>query len=247
MRPRVTEITLSAMHSLSREQIRQMDRRAIEEFGIPGIVLMENAGRQVSDVVLDVINDELHLIPHDASIAVLCGGGNNGGDGYVIARHLANQQVKTTALAVVDPKKLSGDAAVHHGITAKMDLVVPAWTDIDLAERNSTFLTKAHVIVDGLLGTGFEGQVRPHIAAAIEMANAARARGARIVAVDVPSRLDCESGDPAEVVISADLTVTFVAPKLGFGNLNAESCLGEVIVAGIGAPLSLVAAVLEGK
>jgi len=231
------------MQTLTREQVREIDRLAIAELGIPGVVLMENAGRRAAEVVLGVLRDTCGLEPQAGRVVVLCGGGNNGGDGYVIARHLHNQAVAVTVFAITDPARLTGDAAVNHNICEKIGLAVcPISSDEQLNQGASSW-TDTHVIVDALLGTGFTGTVRPEVAAVIERCNAVG--GPKIVAVDVPSGLDCDTGQPSNATIRADVTVTFVAPKPGFGVASARSYVGEVIVAGIGTPPGLIDRVLS--
>ncbi|MEE9212091.1 MAG: NAD(P)H-hydrate epimerase [Phycisphaeraceae bacterium] len=227
------------MPTLTRQQIREVDRLAIEQLGIPGVVLMENAGRHVAETVLELMETELHLVPSDARAAVFCGGGNNGGDGYVIARHLANAAVDVTAYAAKDPAALNGDAALNHAIAARMGLVEPLFNPEHPVVVGSTRL-QPHVVVDALLGTGFQGQVRDDLAAVIDQCNALRATGAAVVAVDLPSGLDCDSGEPANAVVEADVTVTFVAAKKGFANAAAGPYVGRIIVADIGAPSELI-------
>lgn len=238
-------VTLSPMQTLTRDQVRQVDRLAIEELGIPGVVLMENAGREVAMAVLDTLEADLQVFAGDARVAVLCGGGNNGGDGYVVARHLANQGVNVTAWAAVDPATLTGDAAIQAAIADKMGLIEPMHTTEQLLGAQERLL-EAHVLVDALLGTGFHGEVRPHIAQVIEIANQCKERGAMIVAVDVPSGLDCDTGEPAHAVVLADVTVTFVAPKRGFAHPQAELYVGRLIVGDIGAPPGLIRKVIAG-
>ena len=99
------------MHTLTRQQLREVDRLAIEELGIPGVALMENAGRSVAEVVLDLLESQFHLLPIDARVSVLCGSGNNGGDGYVVTRHLFNAGVAVTAYPSADPAGLGGAEA----------------------------------------------------------------------------------------------------------------------------------------
>ena len=229
------------MH-LTRQQVREVDRLAIEQLGIPGIVLMENAARAAAEVVLAVLGDDLAVEPADAKTTVLCGGGNNGGDGYAIARHLHNAGVLVAVYAAVDPDRLTGDAAVNCRIAARMGLAqVPVLSAEDAASHAPAW-ADSHVIVDALLGTGFHGQVRQPLASTIGHCNvvSGRSGGPKVVAVDVPSGLDCDTGQPANATVRADVTVTFVAAKTGFAAVAARPWLGRVIVADIGAPPSLI-------
>jgi NAD(P)H-hydrate epimerase len=221
--------------ALTRRQVREIDRRAIEEYGIPGIVLMENAGRNAAQFILGV--------PRPAGpIAIVCGGGNNGGDGFVIARHLANAGQEVGLFLACEPARLIGDAAVNYGVVEKMAL---RSYPFDTPERIGAALPALHrstLIADALLGTGFSGPVRPPLDGAIEAVNLAR--HAVIVAVDVPSGLDCDSGRPAEPTVRAHYTITFVARKIGFHVPGAEDYTGSIIIADIGAPVGLVQVVV---
>jgi len=235
--------TSNIMLTLTREQVRQIDRLAIEELGIPGVVLMENAGRNAAEVVLDMIESELQMVAQDAKVAILCGGGNNGGDGYVIARHLSNAGVRVVACAIKPIDDLTGDAAVHARVAERMGLVKPcAGPELLHGELDAL---GPNIVVDALLGTGFEGQVRDDLAAVIDICNALREAGASVVAVDVPSGLDCDTGEPANATVAADVTVTFVAVKSGFAQPAAEAWVGRVVPVDIGTPPSLIGRVLR--
>ena len=216
------------MKPLSRAEVRDVDRRAIEEFGLPGIVLMENAGRNAALL--------LHERAPAARIAIVCGKGNNAGDGFVMARHLANLGHDVRLLLACDPAEYRGDAAINWGVVAKMGLPaeVLVAASRDAWERA---LAGADWIVDALLGTGATGAPRDSIATAIESVNAVAAREqAGVLAVDLPSGLDCDTGMAAGECIRAALTATFVAPKVGFDRPEAREWLGEVHVLDIGAP-----------
>ena len=230
------------MRVLSRQQVRQVDRLAIQELGIPGVVLMENAGRGVAAVVLEVLGDRLGSDVSLGRVVVLAGGGNNGGDGYVIARHLYNHGVGVTVCTVVDPFVLTGDAATHYRICQKMGLPVHPICNEDQLVAESSGWGRAHVLVDALLGTGFSGTVRPHLASVIQCCN--DTPGPVVVAVDVPSGLDCDTGSPSNATVRADHTITFVAPKPGLVVPAAAPYVGRVVVADIGLPPQLVDRVL---
>jgi len=214
---------------LTRNQIREFDRLAIHKYGIPGVVLMENAGRAVADQCLK-------LLPSQASVAILCGGGNNGGDGYVIARHLHLADLNVTLYRRVERCKVSGDADVHCRITERMGLQARS---IQTAADIPTLVpewSRADLLVDALLGTGFTGPLRSPIADIIRAVNGL---ALPVVAVDLPSGLDCDSGSPADPTIRAQVTVTFVAQKPGLLAPQAQAYLGQVVVAQIGAPLEI--------
>ena len=197
---------------LTRDQLRAIDRRAIEEFGVPGVVLMENAGRGAADV--------LRHLGIQGTVTICCGKGNNGGDGFVIARHLDNHQVPVKVLLFARPEDLAGDAAVNYRIIAKagLPIVVHSATAVDETALQQE-LAGSEWIVDALFGTGLAGPLRPpfdRIVAAIDESKA------RILAVDIPSGLDCDSGKPLGPTVRAEHTVTFVAPKLGFAAPGAS-------------------------
>ena len=206
----------------SREQIRDVDRRAIEELGVPGVVLMENAGRGCAELLLRL---GIH-----GPVTICCGKGNNGGDGFVIARHLDNVRIPVRVLLFADPSKLSGDAAVNYHILRLSEFPVEV---ISGSENLSDHFRNADWIVDALLGTGLSGQVRSPMDTIISAINQS---GANIISVDIPSGLDCNSGEPLGCAIRAHHTATFVGPKLGFGKPSAQEWLGKVHVIGIGAP-----------
>ncbi|MCH8912362.1 MAG: NAD(P)H-hydrate epimerase [Planctomycetes bacterium] len=217
-----------AMQALTREQIREIDRCAIEEYGIAGIVLMENAGRNAAEL----IRANLKEADQPAAVCILCGPGNNGGDGFVVARHLFNAGLKIEIILFADAEKLAPDAKVNHDIARKMEIQIRPFTESDAA----ACVSRAQVVIDALLGTGFSGKVRPPLDRAIELINSAD--HALKVAIDVPSGLDCNTGQPAAATVRADLTITFVAPKVGFA--RAADYTGQVLVADIGAPRTLL-------
>lgn len=227
---------------LTRDQLRELDRLAIDELGIPGVVLMENAGRNAAEIVLDMLEemDDQNLLENEVPrVAVMCGGGNNGGDGYVIARHLYNTGVEVAIFSAKDPSELTGDAKTNADIAGRMDLPATLITNEEQLNTNLNELSSADLIVDALLGTGFTGDVRDHMANVIRTCNGLHRDGAAILAVDVPSGLDCDSGDPSNATIEADTTVTFVAMKKGFTK-RASRFTGQVVVADIGAPIDLI-------
>ncbi|MBU6222217.1 MAG: NAD(P)H-hydrate epimerase [Planctomycetes bacterium] len=216
------------MKPLTRAQVREIDRRSIEDFGLPGIVLMENAGRNAALL--------LHEREPAARVAIVCGKGNNGGDGFVIARHLVNLGHDVRLLLACDPAEYRGDAAVNWGVVDKMGLPVVRLVDAPRMEWERC-LAGADWIVDALLGTGATGVPRGAIATAIEAVNAVAAREhASVFAVDLPSGLDCDTGETPGACVRATLTATFVAPKVGFGRPGAAEWLGDLRVLDIGAP-----------
>ena len=221
------------MQSLTRSQVREIDRRAIEEFGLPGIVLMENAGRGAAEL--------LHGLAPGVSVAIVCGKGNNAGDGFVIARHLENLGHAVRLLLACDPAEFRGDAAIAWRVVEKAGIPTTKLAAATAAEWERA-LAGADWIVDALLGTGATGEPRGAIATAIEAVNATGRHGAQVFAVDLPSGLDCDTGQPLGPCVRADVTATFVARKVGFGAPAAAPWLGAVHVVGIGAPRAMLAA-----
>lgn len=230
---------------ITRNEVRELDRRAIEEFGVPGIVLMENAGRGTVEKFM-----ELGI---SGPIVICCGKGNNGGDGLVIARHLHNRGFDVEVVLFCDLSELKGDAATNFTIVEKSKIPFSVF-----AVDQSSDSSKQHIkvtdqqlrvkfrhaawIVDALLGTGATGEPRDSIALAIELINETQRS---VLAIDLPSGLDCDTGIPAAQTVRAAHTCTFVAEKVGFANSLAKSVLGQVHVIDIGAPRVLVEEMLE--
>lgn len=209
---------MTTQWSLTRQQVRELDRRAIQEYGVPGVVLMENAGRNCADWLRE-------LNPQRMPTLVLCGPGNNGGDGFVIARHLDNHGWPVTAWLYGDPQQLPPDAAIHFAIVQRCGLLAPP------PEQFRGW------IVDALFGTGLSRPLGPPYDALIETVNRS---GNPVLAVDIPSGLDCDRGEPLGPTIRAHYTATFVARKRGFDNPGAAPWIGQVRVLDIGAPRALI-------
>ena len=217
------------MKPLTRGEVRDVDRRAIEEFGLPGVVLMENAGRNAAAL--------LHERAPAARVAIVCGKGNNAGDGFVIARHLVNLGHEVWLLLACNPVEFRGDAAINWKVVEKIG--IPATVLATVArDEGERALAGADWIVDALLGTGAMGAPRGVIATAIEAVNAVASRDhVGVFAIDLPSGLDCDTGQAPGACIRANMTGTFVARKVGFDRPEAAAYLGDVQVLDIGAPL----------
>lgn len=218
-------------------QCRAVDRYAIEELGIPGVVLMENAGRNAADLIEDWMRPRLAGRPA-GRVAILCGRGNNGGDGFVVARHLVNRGHEAWVDLMADASALAGDAAVNHAIVRKMGVPIRPLMDVNALPAAVERWQQADVIVDALLGTGFTGQVREPMAEVIRRVNALA--GPLVVAIDVPSGLEADTGQVAGEAIRAARTVTFLAEKAGYACESARAYVGQVIVVDIGAPTALI-------
>jgi NAD(P)H-hydrate epimerase len=207
---------------LTRAQVRDVDRRAIEEFGVPGVVLMENAGRGATQLLL--------WLGAQGPVAICCGKGNNGGDGFVIARHLDNHGIPVRVLLFTQPEQLAGDAATNYHIAKRSGVAVLVEPDLASVTRE---LQQCEWVVDALFGTGLTGPVRPPLDRVIAAINAS---GKPVLAVDIPSGLDCDTGLALGETVRATHTATFVAAKAGFANPAAGQRLGQVHVIDIGAP-----------
>ena len=217
------------MTRLTRAQVRELDRRAIEEYHIPGIVLMENAARSVVDVARGMLRRE-----GLRSALILCGGGNNGGDGLAVARHLHNRGTPVFIGLATDPAGYKGDALINWRIANAMSLPHAPATPELIRERSRD------LIIDAIFGTGLSQAPRPPFD---ELAKAINDDAGVVLAVDVPSGLDCDTGNPLGPCIRANVTVTFVAEKIGFNEPVAKRFLGDVVVGDIGCPPELLEAV----
>jgi NAD(P)H-hydrate epimerase len=212
------------------EEMRQADRRATERYGVPSLLLMENAGRGAADALERVLG------PADGRrIAVVCGKGNNGGDGFVVARHLLGRGARVSAWLVGRAGEVQGDArtnldALQRAGERVVEAADPAGQGF---QRLRADLADADVVVDALLGTGVRGPATGAIAAAIEAVNAA---GRPVCALDLPSGLPSDGEAPAGPVVRAEVTVTFGLPKLGLLLPSGAAYAGRVEIADLGVP-----------
>lgn len=237
---------------LTRAQARAVDRYAIEVLGLPGVVLMENAGINAAAVVVDVLSAAFGIATQEfpgARVAILCGGGNNGGDGYVVARQLMGWGLSPVVYAVKPTEELTGDAEINAEAWVRLGgAVVPAWEAEKMADHAAAW-ADCHAVVDALLGTGYgvdKGPVRGAAAAAIAAVNGLLPdRGPRVVSLDVPSGMDADTGEVVGAGVRADVTVSFVAEKAGFGVTAAGQFTGKVVIADIGLPDVAVRRALE--
>ena len=213
----------------SAAQMREMDRRTIEDFGVPSLVLMENAALRVVEVIAERFGPL-----RGKRIGVVCGKGNNGGDGLAVARHLATRfGAEIEVWLAAEPQLLTGDAAANFKMASRFGL---------------SFLTSdsprmkgggVDLIVDALLGTGIKGSVEGELAEVIKAVNE---NDCPIIAVDVPSGLDADTGKVEGACVKATLTVTFALPKFGLMVYPGAEYVGELIVADIGMPRQVMAA-----
>ena len=227
---------------LDRQQSRLVDKVAVEDFGMHGLMLMENAGRQCFEAI--------QRVGIEGPIVVCCGGGNNGGDGYVIARHLRIIGVPTRVLLVSQPNQLSGDARVNFDILAKTDCEIVFFDSTLTIEQQTELIANVNgqptdLIVDAMLGTGTKGAARSPVREIIPLVNSLHRR---VVAIDIPSGLDCDQGVvDVDHTIRATVNCTFVARKPCHQIESAREFCGQIEVLDIGVPSEVVERVLRGS
>jgi NAD(P)H-hydrate epimerase len=214
------------------EEMQELDQKAIETYRIPGVVLMENAGRGAAEVISNVFPDL-----QKKRIAIVAGKGNNGGDGFVIGRHLLNQGIPIKVFLLTEPKSLRGDAEINYQIFSRMKgevISIPSSKDYQKVKKD---LEKFGLLIDGIFGTGLDAEVRGYYREVIDHLNALKKP---IVAIDIPSGLSANTGKPLGTAIRASLTITFGLPKVGHLISPGTDYVGKVKVIDIGIPRSLV-------
>ncbi len=214
------------------EQMRALDREAIEGYKIPGIVLMENAALGVVRCM-----EERYGLLGDRSVLVFCGKGNNGGDGMAVARHLVNRGAKVRTVLLGDPKSLRGDAATNFTICEEMKIPVRPVTTSRNFGGITSYLKKADLVLDAILGTGIVPPVRGLVEQAVRRINRAKKP---VISVDLPTGLSADSSEVLGEVVQAELTVTFGLPKISLAQYPSLASAGEVRVADISLPAELV-------
>ncbi|MBF0181797.1 MAG: NAD(P)H-hydrate dehydratase [Magnetococcales bacterium] len=213
---------------LTSAQMRTADRRAIEELGLPGIVLMENAGAGAASVLMSRLPNW-----REKPVLILAGAGNNGGDGFVIARRLLQEKGRVRVLLFGHGDALTGDARVNHQVFLRLGGQVREVTDAGGIAGLDSLLAHAGVVVDALFGTGLARPVTGHIATVIEAINRANRP---LLAVDLPSGVCTDTGRVLGCAIRADWTVTFAAEKLGHRLYPGAGLCGAITVVPIGIP-----------
>jgi NAD(P)H-hydrate epimerase len=247
------------LRPLSRREVRELDVQAAEQLGLPSLILMENAGRGAAAWLAELsarVTPESASRPFSAKaldrnghlgepalprVLILSGSGNNGGDGGVVARHLDAWGFAVRIVWFAYREHLRGDAKTQWMILERSRIDQTAWLDSrsedpGQAELDS-LLADADWLVDGLLGTGLSRPVEGVLKTVIEAMNRS---GKPILALDLPSGMDADTGMPLGVVVTARATATFVAAKLGFGAAGAAAHTGEVAVIDIGLPRALL-------
>lgn len=212
--------------AVSCAQSREIDRIAIQEFGVPGICLMENAAVASAIVALDALSEA------KGPVLIAAGGGNNGGDGLALARGLASVGIAVDVALFKSPESLTGDAGINFRLLCD-STAVPIHSLHDDPDRLSGLLAGKRLVVDALLGTGFHGSLSPLMRTAIQCINGS---GAPILALDIPSGMDGDSGAVREEAIRATRTITFAAVKTGLLNAASREHVGHIYLGDIGAP-----------
>ncbi len=217
-----------------RDVMRELDRKAIEDYGIPGLLLMENAGRNVAEETM------LELETRSGNtVAVICGKGNNGGDGFVIARHLYNfgYEVHVFLLAKVNDVIGDNDAGVNLKILRNMNVVVNEVLDDNSSNMMLTQLSSCSLVIDAIFGTGLKGELMEPSLSIVKKINELKVD---VISVDIPSGLDCDKGTVLGECIKAFKTVTFALPKKGFFVGQGPHYVGELVVTDISIPKGLI-------
>ncbi|PKM92978.1 MAG: NAD(P)H-hydrate epimerase [Elusimicrobia bacterium HGW-Elusimicrobia-4] len=202
---------------ISSDDARGLDKIAVEKFSIPSIVLMENAGKNTAEIILKEF--------HPRQVAIFCGGGNNGGDGFVIARHLFNNDVKVKVFTAQKISKYEGDVLINLNIIQKIKIPVTCLS------AQKIKIPKVDLIVDSLLGTGTKGKIREPYKKIIRKINSAKIP---VISVDIPSGIDTDTGEKLGVAVKSNLTVTMVAIKKGLLINDGKKCAGKIIITDIG-------------
>ncbi len=220
------------MRVLNAAQMREADRRTIEEIGIPSLVLMENAGRQVVAAIEAVHNDL-----SDRRVAVLCGRGSNGGDGFVVARTLLQRDVEVSVFLIGRVDDVRGDARTNLEILGRLGLVVVEIANSQDWELHSSQVRDCTLIVDAIFGTGLNAPLSGLLETVVADVNAS---AIPVVAIDLPSGLSADSHEPIGDAIEAGMTVTLAAPKLSLVLPPAETRAGDIVIADIGIPNAVI-------
>jgi NAD(P)H-hydrate epimerase len=220
------------MRVLNTQQMREADRRTIDDIGIPAIVLMENAGRQAV-AAMEAAFDDLPT----SHVGVLCGRGNNGGDGFVVARTLVQRGVETSVFLLGGVADVRGDARTNLEVLGRIGLTVVEITNAQEWELHFSEISRCDLLVDAILGTGFHGQLNGLLETVVADVNGL---GVPVVAIDLPTGVSADTADVAGEAIEASMTVTLAAPKIPLILPPADSHSGDLVIADIGIPLPLL-------
>lgn len=213
---------------ISAEEVRRIDQSASRDYFMPGLLLMENAGRSVSEIILKEYKP--------CKVLIFVGKGNNGGDGLVVARHLANRGYSVQVVLLEDPPKLKADPLLNFTIMSKMNIPWFLMTGMS-REKISGLCQKSELVVDAIFGVGIRSPVRGIFEKAICAINQSQKP---VVSIDIPSGLDADTGCVHGVAVKATKTVTLALPKRGLFEGEGPRYAGEIAVADIGIPRELL-------
>ena len=222
------------MKTVSIKYIQELDRIAIEGFGIPSLVLMENAGRLAAEEVKNYLKDLLNPI-----VTVVCGLGNNAGDGFVTARYLLNANMDVNVFLIGSNDKLKNDAKVNYQILKKLGVNIK-----EVKNKEELDFDNTDVIVDAIFGVGLNRQIKGLFKEVIAKINQFQKW---VVSVDIPSGLNADTGDIYNVCVQADVTATFTFAKQGFEKNQAVTYTGQVKVLDIGIPQKIIHSYYESN
>lgn len=214
------------------KEMQNIDRKAIKKYNIPGVVLMENAGIRVVEVLEELYDDLI-----DKKIAVFAGKGNNGGDGFVVARHLTNKGINTKVFLLTSRSKVSGDAKLNLNIILKMGIDIEELSDKKDIRRLRSKIDSFDIIVDAILGTGLISEVKGYYKNIISMINEFQKK---VISIDIPSGLSSDTGEILGEHIKSDITVTFGLPKRGHLLYPSAKSVGELRVVDISIPKNII-------
>jgi ADP-dependent NAD(P)H-hydrate dehydratase / NAD(P)H-hydrate epimerase len=220
------------MRVLNTQQMREADRRTIDEIGIPAIVLMENAGRQAV-AAMEAAFEDLTT----SHVGVLCGRGNNGGDGFVVARTLIQRGVETSVFLLGSVADVRGDARTNLEVLGRIGLTVVEIANAQAWELHFSEISQCDLLVDAILGTGFHGQLSGLLETVVADVNGL---GVPVVAIDLPTGVSADSHEVDGEAIEASMTVTLAAPKIPLILPPADAHGGDLVIADIGIPLPIL-------
>lgn len=221
------------MYLVTANEMQQIDRETIDTFGIPGMVLMENAGRGATRFLLESFPDIA-----GKKVAVMAGRGNNGGDGFVMARYLSQRGIRVVVCVLASKDKVGGDAGANLRLLQPLGVPLIEIPDIDAFSKQQTFLRHQDIWIDAILGTGLKSDVKDFLSRVISFINQLNKP---VFAVDIPSGLNSETGQPCGICIKAHATATFAFPKIGHMVYPGAHFTGQLRVVDIGIPNSTVA------
>ncbi len=227
------------MYIVTASEMQQMDRETIESFGLPGRVLMENAGRGVVDVLIKAF-PAITTSGQNQRIGIVAGRGNNGGDGFVIARYLSGLGASVSVYLVSERAAVKGDAAANLKLLDLLKVPVVEITDLHSLTQHHTAMRGHHIWVDALLGTGLNAEVKGLYRAVIDFLNGL---SRPVIAVDMPSGLNADTGMMCGACIQAHTTVTFGFPKIGHILYPGAGFTGRLEIIDIGIPPHIVEAI----